>query len=88
MGVAKLSAEQLRNRELERELAIAREVRDILKKATAHARGRGVCGAHKIQAGSIWQQSKICTLVKLQAGRWTSGDQVTCLRCITLSLLA
>ena len=32
MGVAKLSAEQLRNRELERELAIAREVRDILKK--------------------------------------------------------
>ena len=73
MGVAKLSAEQLRNRELESELAIVCEERDILKKATAHARGCGIYGAHKIQAGSIWQPSKICTLVKLQAGRWTSG---------------
>ena len=36
LGVAKLSAEQLRIRELERELAIAREERDILKKATAY----------------------------------------------------
>ena len=32
LGVAKLRAEQLRIRELERELAIAREERDILKK--------------------------------------------------------
>ena len=36
LGVAKLSAEQLRIRELERELAIAREEREILKKATAY----------------------------------------------------
>ena len=31
LGVAKLSAEQLRIRELERELAITREEREILK---------------------------------------------------------
>lgn len=36
LGVSKLSPEQLRIRELERELAIAREERDILKKATAY----------------------------------------------------
>lgn len=36
IGVAKLSPDQLRIRELERELAIAREERDILKKATAY----------------------------------------------------
>lgn len=36
LGVAKLSTEQLRICELERELAIAREERDILKKATAY----------------------------------------------------
>lgn len=36
LGVGKLSPEQLRIRELERELAIAREERDILKKATAY----------------------------------------------------
>ena len=36
LGVTKLSPDQLRIRELERELAIAREERDILKKATAY----------------------------------------------------
>ena len=36
IGVAKLTSDQLRIRELERELAIAREERDILKKATAY----------------------------------------------------
>lgn len=36
LGVGKLTPEQLRIRELERELAIAREERDILKKATAY----------------------------------------------------
>lgn len=36
LGVAKLTPDQLRIRELERELAIAREERDILKKATAY----------------------------------------------------
>lgn len=36
IGVAKLTPDQLRIRELERELAIAREERDILKKATAY----------------------------------------------------
>ena len=36
IGVAKLNPDQLRIRELERELAIAREERDILKKATAY----------------------------------------------------
>ena len=36
LGAAKLTADQQRNRELERELAIAREERDILKKATAY----------------------------------------------------
>ena len=35
LGVGKLTAEQQRIRELERELAIARMERDILKKATA-----------------------------------------------------
>ena len=35
IGVAKLTPDQLRIRELERELAIAREERDLLKKATA-----------------------------------------------------
>ena len=35
IGVAKLTPDQLRIRELERDLAIAREERDILKKATA-----------------------------------------------------
>lgn len=35
-GVDKLTAEQLRIRELERELAIAKMERDILKKATAY----------------------------------------------------
>lgn len=35
LGADKLSAEQLRIRELERELAIAKMERDILKKATA-----------------------------------------------------
>jgi len=36
LGVTKLNPDQLRIRELERELAIAREERDILKKATAY----------------------------------------------------
>lgn len=36
IGVAKLTSDQLRIRELERELAIAREERDLLKKATAY----------------------------------------------------
>ena len=36
LGVTKLSSDQLRIRELERELAIAREERDILRKATAY----------------------------------------------------
>ena len=36
LGVTKLTPDQLRIRELERELAIAREERDILKKATAY----------------------------------------------------
>ena len=36
LGAAKLTADQQRIRELERELAIAREERDILKKATAY----------------------------------------------------
>ena len=36
LGVTKLTPAQLRIRELERELAIAREERDILKKATAY----------------------------------------------------
>ena len=35
IGVARLTPDQLRIRELERELAIAREEPDILKKATA-----------------------------------------------------
>ena len=35
ISVAKLTPDQLRIRELERELAIAREERDLLKKATA-----------------------------------------------------
>ena len=35
IGVAKLTPDQLRIRELERELAIAREERYLLKKATA-----------------------------------------------------
>ena len=35
IGVAKLTSDQLRIRELERQLAIAREARDLLKKATA-----------------------------------------------------
>ena len=35
IGVAKLTPDQLRIRELERELAISREERDLLKKATA-----------------------------------------------------
>ena len=40
LGVAKLSADPLRIRELERELAIAHEERDILKKATVYSRGQ------------------------------------------------
>ena len=36
LGAAKLAADQQRIRALERELAIAREERDILKKATAY----------------------------------------------------
>lgn len=36
LGVTKLTPDQLRIRELERELVIAREERDILKKATAY----------------------------------------------------
>ena len=36
LGATKLTADQQRIRELERELAIAREERDILKKATAY----------------------------------------------------
>lgn len=36
LEVTKLTPDQLRIRELERELAIAREERDILKKATAY----------------------------------------------------
>lgn len=36
IGVAKLTPDQLHVRELQRELAIAREERDILKKATAY----------------------------------------------------
>jgi transposase len=36
LGAAKLTADQQRIRELERELAITREERDILKKATAY----------------------------------------------------
>ena len=36
LGAAKLTADQHRIGELERELAIAREERDILKKATAY----------------------------------------------------
>ena len=36
LGAAKLTADQLRIRELERELAIAKMERDILKKATAY----------------------------------------------------
>jgi transposase len=36
LGITKLTPDQLRIRELERELAIAREKRDILKKATAY----------------------------------------------------
>jgi transposase-like protein len=36
LGVTKLSPTQLRIRRPERELAIAREERDILKKATEH----------------------------------------------------
>ncbi len=40
LGVAKPSADQLRIRELERELAIAREERDILKKATVYSMGQ------------------------------------------------
>jgi transposase len=36
LGVTKLTPDQLRIRELERELAIAREERDILKKATVY----------------------------------------------------
>ena len=36
LGAAKLTADQQRIRELERDLAIAREERDILKKATAY----------------------------------------------------
>ena len=36
LGAAKLTADQQRIRELERELAIARMERDILKKATAY----------------------------------------------------
>lgn len=43
LGVTKLSPEQLRIRELERELAIAREERDILKKATAYFRASSCC---------------------------------------------
>ena len=40
LGVTKLTPDQLRIRELERELAIAREERDILKKATAYFRSK------------------------------------------------
>ena len=36
LGVTKLNPDQLRIRELERELAIAREERDIFKKATTY----------------------------------------------------
>ena len=36
LGASKLSADQLRIRELERELSIAKTERDILKKATAY----------------------------------------------------
>lgn len=36
LGFDKITPDQLRIRELERELAIAREERDILKKATAY----------------------------------------------------
>lgn len=36
LGVAKLTADQQRIRELERELAVAKMERDILKKATAY----------------------------------------------------
>ena len=36
LGATKLTADQQRIRELERELAVAREERDILKKATAY----------------------------------------------------
>ena len=37
IGVAKLTPDQLRIRELERDLAIGREERDILKKATEYS---------------------------------------------------
>lgn len=40
LGAAKLTADQQRIRELERELALAREERDILKKATEYSNGQ------------------------------------------------
>ena len=40
LGATKLTADQQRIRELERELAIAREERDILKKATVYSMGQ------------------------------------------------
>lgn len=40
LGATKLTADQQRIRELERELAIAREERDILKKATEYSMGQ------------------------------------------------
>ena len=41
LGANKLTADQLRVRELERELSIAKTERDILKKATAFGAGLG-----------------------------------------------
>ena len=41
LGANKLTADQLRIRELERELSIAKTERDILKKATAFGAGLG-----------------------------------------------
>ena len=40
LGASKLTADQQRIRELERELEIAREERDILKKAAEYSRGQ------------------------------------------------
>ena len=51
LGVNKLSVEQWRIRELERELAIVREERDILKKATVYSMG---------QRNSIWYYLTWC----------------------------
>ena len=58
LGAAKLTADQQRIRELERELAIAREERDILKKATEYSRVNATLKLMLLSKGVLYDYQK------------------------------